>query len=143
VRPEAEYSDEDGEKIHRESVISNDRNTREQTQEDTEGLAEPQRREEHKHEESPNSLGAELVEFGSNGEAALGEKLENGLEFSGHQRQNDHSEPSHDTLETSAAQFTTESFVPEVATQELSVSIPFSEETPAVVHQEHTHPHEH
>lgn len=101
-----------------------------------------QRQEEPRHEENLNSLGAELGEFESNGVVALEEKLENRLEFSDHLRQNDHGESSHDTLETSAAQLTTESFVPEVATQEVSANIPISE-VASIAHQEHAHPHEH
>lgn len=61
MRPEAEYSDEDGEKIHRESVMSTDRNPHEKTHDDTEEVSEPQREEEARPEENPNSLGAELM----------------------------------------------------------------------------------
>lgn len=61
MHPEAEYSDEDGEKIHRESVMSTDRNPHEKTREDTEEVSELQKQEETRPEESPNSLGAELM----------------------------------------------------------------------------------
>lgn len=135
MRPEAEYSDEDGEKIHRESVMSTDRNAHEKTREDTEEVREPQKQEEARPEESPNSLGAELVESGNNAEGHLGEKLENGLEFSGHHDRNEQNEAAHETLENSVTgQLTTESFVPEVNTQEVSLNEPYSEVAPAVSH---------
>jgi hypothetical protein len=124
--------------------MSTERNERETTNEDTDTQPTERTHGEARHEENGNSLGAELAEFGNAEALAHEERLENQVEFSGHYQETEPSEVHPIVVQVSVNQSVTVSFVPDVATQEVSVREGHSEVRPSEHHdisQEHSRSH--